>query len=257
MRGGASVRAATSWLERRALRWLPQRLYWSLMERCWRWRSVRQVQSYQAPINPFKVEWVPPDSILRHSNRTYPPWRDRWALFGSVQDGDWDLPSDQWAHPVAFRDRIDMRGFRARHLEGVPWEETGYGRHLCQWIESGEVVRGCSTAQEMLERLRAYDRMYHEFRTSGYRSQSQLVAMGREHRTFRTALENEIGVDIGRTGELLFVDGSHRLSMAKIAHLEKIAVVFYVRHTEWMEYRDRMFSTGDLPDHPDLREWES
>lgn len=45
---------------------------------------------------------------------------------------------------------------------------------------------------------------------------------------------NEILVDVGRDGELLLVDGRHRLSIAKILGLDEIPVVKHVRHEQWV-----------------------
>lgn len=55
----------------------------------------------------------------------------------------------------------------------------------------------------------------------------------------REVMENEILVDIARNGELLFVTGRHRLSLAKILGLDRISVAIAVRHPKWLEHHER------------------
>jgi hypothetical protein len=69
-------------------------------------------------------------------------------------------------------------------------------------------------------------------------------------------MEDEILVDIGREGELLFVTGRHRLSLAKLLDLDRIPIAIVVRHAQWMDRRKRLLKSGDAnsdPVHPDLR----
>lgn len=92
----------------------------------------------------------------------------------------------------------------------------------------------------------------------GLRDSTQVSDDGptvREHRTTRMSLDagverrtgvsrrlpsvmiNEILVDVGRDGELLLVDGRHRLSIVKILGLDEIPVVKHVRHEQWVARR--------------------
>ncbi|ELY51869.1 hypothetical protein C494_02011 [Natronorubrum bangense JCM 10635] len=66
---------------------------------------------------------------------------------------------------------------------------------------------------------------------------------------------DEVTVDVGRNGELLHVDGIHRLTVAKLLDLNEIPVVFLIRHKEWTEYREKLCEGDEpIPDHPDLRD---
>ncbi|OYR41415.1 hypothetical protein [Halorubrum sp. Eb13] len=75
-------------------------------------------------------------------------------------------------------------------------------------------------------------------------------------------MENEIVVDVGRTGELLLVSGKHRYSIARALDLDEIPVTFLVRHAKWMQIRRALVRGADpvptepLDDHPDLRDLE-
>lgn len=73
---------------------------------------------------------------------------------------------------------------------------------------------------------------------------------------------DNIMVDIGRDGQFLFVDGKHRLSIAKILDIDKIPANILVRHKEWQTVREEVAqasSADELNDrtynylqHPDI-----
>ena len=72
-------------------------------------------------------------------------------------------------------------------------------------------------------------------------------------------LLNEIGVDIGRDGELLWhMGGQHRLAIAKVLKVEKVPVQIYRRHTQWERIRRLANEQGtdaipiEYHNHPDI-----
>lgn len=46
-------------------------------------------------------------------------------------------------------------------------------------------------------------------------------------------MKNEILVDIGRNGQVLFVNGIHRFSMVRVLDMESIPVVVVTRHERY------------------------
>lgn len=106
-----------------------------------------------------------------------------------------------------------------------------------------------------MERCRKNDRLFERIQSEGYKSQSEILDDNEHNPGLFPSELDEITVDVGRNGELLLVDGRHRLSIAKILELEEIPVVFLVRHEGWMEYREELCNSGEpIPDHPDLRD---
>ena len=98
------------------------------------------------------------------------------------------------------------------------------------------------------------DEVFEDIKESGYKTQKELIIEDGYDRGYRSCMANEISIDVARDGELLYVDGQHRLAIAKILDLDSIPVVFHVRHKCWMEYRDRCFELGTTPNHPDFKE---
>jgi len=79
--------------------------------------------------------------------------------------------------------------------------------------------------------------------------------------------EAEIGVNIDRDGRYLFNDGTDALAIAKALRLRRVPVKVRVRHRQWMEFRNFMWSLSEgggastrakhlyqNPVHPDLQD---
>lgn len=79
--------------------------------------------------------------------------------------------------------------------------------------------------------------------------------------------EAEIGVNIDRDGRYLFNDGTDALAIAKALRLQRVPVKVRVRHRQWVEFRNFMWSLSEgggastrakhlyqNPVHPDLQD---
>ncbi|WP_331234306.1 hypothetical protein [Natronorarus salvus] len=242
-------------------------LYWRVAPEYHRRAYTRDIDRYDAPLDPFKVESVDPARIARSSLRPYPAWEGKSRLFGTVVGGDWDRPrpdhegiargpNASWGENALFENKLTYRAFEEHFVDGVEWEEIDLIRERLEEARRGkEAWQGCHSPEEILEQCRFFDELYEEIRTSGFKSQRELRDRDPErYESFRHLVAGEVLVDVGRTGELLHVAGDHRTSIAKILGLETIPVGFLVRHSEWMAYRDRLYESGSIPDHPDLRD---
>lgn len=266
--GLAVAQKASRQIARGCLRLLPNELYWEVASRYYRWHVSRDIDAYNVVTDPFRILWIDPDRIVYHSNREYPPWTGRSSpktLCGRVANGDWDIPTSEYYHPPRFEDRSEFKAIRAHFVDGVPWEETAYIRQKIEEVEHGDDSRYGTTRAEILANWRAYDDLYDEIAENGYASQRELVVRGIEPKRFLKAINSEVAVDLSRNGEPLFVDGSHRLSIAKVLGLNKIPVIVYYRHKQWMNVREEIHAADadNLSDrakrlldsdHPDLRD---
>jgi len=73
---------------------------------------------------------------------------------------------------------------------------------------------------------------------------------------------DEISVIIDRDGQLLLVEGRHRLSIAKLLKISKVPIRIVARHKKWMDFRKELilfsknYQKGQLYQplsHPDLQ----
>jgi hypothetical protein len=165
---------------------------------------------------------------------------------GELRDGDWDRPAPRtFAEEPVFRALIEVL------VLGRPWEETRFFARVRDEIEAGGTKFGCSTVDELRAREGHLRRLYHDIREHGYRSQAELGSR-RAH--------DEVRVAIGRDGRLMFVDGRHRLAIARILGVRRIPVRVTLRHPGWEAVREQIRAYAaqrrglvyQVIDHPDL-----
>jgi hypothetical protein len=166
--------------------------------------------------------------------------------------GDWDSLEKRF-------EELDVyQAFQQVCLEGLDWSETVFYQQNLEKIEAGHLRWGCKTKREFDQRCEGLELLFRTIQRNGYKSQRQLMATQGDHDPWMA--ENEVIVSIGRHGDLLFSDGAHRLSIAKLLGLPQIPVLVAVRHTEWVSFRQELLEharqTGSASHepltHPDL-----
>lgn len=218
---------------------------------------------YDDPPDPLAPIRVDPADVERFTGRPFPPYHDHVDQLGTVMDGDWDRRDDAPIADEDYRNRYDLyRAERfsesvffesmAAHFEdGVDWTDTAFVRRCLRLAERGEPSwRSMTSRDEILERCARVDDLYESVKRRGYRSQR---ALG-EPSVLRVT--DEVLVDVGRDGDLLFVNGRHRLAIAKLLDVDEIPVGVLVRHADWMAAREEHARAGRTPTHPDLRDLE-
>ena len=192
-------------------------------------------------VDPLKINLVCADFETR---------RELARMEGEVIGGDWDrassTPFDQLDAFLALRDRLIM---------GEPWEGTAFYKRIVKSIKNGTPKWGCNSEEAFQARLSGLiEPLYHAIRSEGYRTQRELGLDG----------SDEVQVGIQRDGRLIFVDGKHRLSIARLLGLSRIPVHVAVRHERWEAFkqeiheyaktqlRGRIYQTIDHPDLADI-----
>lgn len=195
--------------------------------------------------NLDKIHWVNPGKIKYGiKNPSIHPLKDEpnfQAAVGKVVGGDWDQPQNL----KRFEERTDFCGLYERFIEGKKWEETEYyGREIPKF-QNREVVRNCKDVHEFKKhRLEYLDRLFESIKNEGYKphwelSEEDLWSDG------VGASGSEVGIAIGRDGQLTCVDGRHRLAIAKILDIKEIPAKILVRHPEWVEFKKELLSYTD------------
>jgi len=124
--------------------------------------------------------------------------------------------------------------------------------------------KGVSAAEKKGEKLR---QIRDSIESKGYLTQQEIEndCDSLSHRIWSVPPEhNEIVVNIGRNGELIFDDGKHRFCIAKTIGINQIPVRVLMRHREWQKIREEINSADDLESlsnrakkhlsHPDLED---
>lgn len=227
--------------------------YWRVAPSVYRSQRHLAPNYIDLPIDPFKLVLVDPDRIVRFTGRQYPVWTGRWKHIGAVKKGDWDTrevppinPSHTGQDPSLYlADTVTETplhaGLKRHFVDGVPWNELAFIEELLQQVRTTDssVWQYCSTVSEVRQYCRELDHVYRDMRDRGCLSMRELNVRDERLMTIREVMENEILVDIARDGELLFVTGRHRLSMARILGFDRIPVAIAVRHPKWLERHER------------------
>jgi len=120
----------------------------------------------------------------------------------------------------------------AAHFEdGVPWSKTAFYQEAVAGMAAGKPRHQYIKDLEYFEEnLRAIDKLYERIRVEGFKPQREIA-----REPFWQVVSDSILVDIGRDGELLFVEGRRRLSIAKLLDVDRVPVMIRYRHPEWMD----------------------
>jgi hypothetical protein len=228
-------------------------------------RNWTRSGDFDARPDPFRIVRVDPDDVVYNSDRRFGYVGNKYENCGLVVGGGWDRDLDRFGERTVYPPESTTtihRSFVKRFEEGRDWEEVPYVRKVVQDIgqDSGWEWHGCESREEVMERCRWLDRLFEDIEENGYRSKRELLETDDDTpetnpERFRYA-HDEVVVNVGRDGRLLFVGGHHRLSIAKILDVPEIPVRLFVRHRKWQELRDRVAAGADPPDdlggHPDL-----
>lgn len=202
-------------------------------------RLLNRIYPYKyTEADPYKRIFVDPSTIEYTTGEIFSKRR------GWVVNGEWDTEGD------VYMQRTYPKAIKQRFIEGLSWDET--------------VLADKYDRPKLEERGTAIEQLYQHIRDNGYRSQRQLLEEKPDTAWYGLndamhPLANEIAVDIGRDGELLWnMCGQHRLAIAKILDIDRIPVQVFRRHTDWQEIRDDVRQGNEVPrrvqDHPDLRD---
>lgn len=187
--------------------------------------------------DPYGLLYVNPDRITRISG-LHDKKRRGWVV-----DGEWDETDE------LFQNKPVPTAIKQHFEEGLDWEETVLS---AEYDDPDRFERKCAKIERLHDRIA----------TDGYRSQRELLEIDPEAawsgvNATLSPLTNEVTVDIGRDGEILWnMLGKHRLSIAKVADVEKIPVLVFSRHREWQRIREgnrpHIEESASHQTHPDL-----
>ncbi len=164
--------------------------------------------------DPYVVLYVDPADIT-HISGLHDQKRRGWVI-----GGDWDKNGE------AFDDLPLPRSIRIHYQDNVPWEET-------------PLATKYDDPHSFRQKCEKIEQLHNSIKQDGFRLQRELAddsptEMWERANATIAPFTNEITVDIGRDGELLWnMLGKHRLSIAKALELEEVPVMIYSRHRNW------------------------
>jgi len=218
-------------------------IYWKVAPLYYDWRFSRDLKEYDRSLCAFDLRYVDPNQINRLTPRGKP---SDGVLndIGSVFGGQWDLQSitpDNYSlfYDEKPEDTLLYQAMKSRYQYGNNWENTKFYQIVLNIIDDcGTEWHGCSSVKDLEKKCEYVDQLYEKIRDEGYQTQMELRDIKPsldEPFGYMNAYLMEIAVDITRDGELLLVDGRHRLYLSQILNIDKIPVTIIVRHQKWLE----------------------
>jgi hypothetical protein len=156
-------------------------------------------------------------------------------LVGLIEGGDWDravFPLDD----LTFFDAVDQH-----FNHGVDWDDTEFYREVQSSLDEGKAIFKYRTTDDIPRQRERIETLYESIRRDGYRSQGELAT---------SRPWDEIVVAIDRVGRIMFVDGRHRLAVARALGLEEVPVVVGLRHKDWVSKRAEVAAYVESTGHP-------
>jgi len=200
-----------------------------------KWRSYRHITIQgTSSADPKKLLFVNPNSIDRETTRVFGSTKFNP---GVILGGEWDK------HTVDFSTHYKVKSMVDHFQNNFPWEKTPYFKKKLNTIRATGRWKSYSSQKELYKYFEYLDKLYESIREHGYKNNQQ----------YSSEVPDEIGVNIGRDGDLYFhYNGHHRLCMAQILGIAEVPVVVYARHSKW-EYIRRQIKKSQKIDHQPLQ----
>ena len=130
----------------------------------------------------------------------------------TIMDGNWD----EYNFLSSFKDNLACNAFKSVLRDGGDWKDTKYYDYFSKYVYTND--------DDLKARLEYNEFLYNEIEKEGFKSKVDPKEEEFIHPETPRHLNQEIKVAISRDNELIFVDGNHRLSMAKILNCQEIPV---------------------------------
>lgn len=146
------------------------------------------------------------------------------SLTNVVAGGDWDTPGrrvEEFHVYEAIKAVLFNRTAR--------WEDTEFYRENVERIHAGDHVWNCTSVEQFSHRL--------NYELLDLRDNLRAVGIRRQTEIGGWDPIDDIRLGVARDGKLIFLNGQHRLAMAKLMHAEAIPVQIVMRHQDWHELK--------------------
>ena len=191
----------------------------------YKWESKKIAKVYGDDFDIDKTYWIEPERIKYASLKEF----DLYKYKGKISGGDWDRLEKK------FEDLDVYIAFKERFIEGKSWENSIFYQRVLDRINKGQFLWGCRNKSEWDRRCKSLDLLYQNIKNEGFKSQRDILLDIKKKNPLQA--EDEITVNVGCNGDLLFNDAAHRLSIAKLLGIQKIPIKITVRHPQWQNFR--------------------
>ena len=182
----------------------------------------------------------------------------KWNRSMRILDGDWDLTKNPYNELLSHQMTKDV------FKEGKRWDETEAYYLLPENFKNGKKTWTFENEEARDKWFVLAEQLYKSIIKYGYKSQQELYSFKNRLAPKKwSPIIDEVTAAIDRNGQFLFINGRHRLSIAKVLDIPEIPVVVLIRHKKWLEFRKELieFSKSSPQGkvnfnftHPDLQD---
>jgi len=202
-----------------------------------------------------KIHFVSPKRFQFHlSNNLFFKWSNSMRIL----DGDWDFTK------ISYEELISYQTIKEIFKEGKRWDETELYYILPDKIKNGKKIWTFKNEKARDKWFDITEQLYKRIRDYGYKSQQELYSFKNRLVPKKwVPVFDEITAAIDRDGQFLFINGKHRLAIAKVLDIPEIPVVVLIRHKKWLEFRKELIEFSKKSPqkklnfsftHPDLQD---
>ena len=182
----------------------------------------------------------------------------KWRNSSRILDGDWDLTKK------LYEDLVSYQTIKGLFLGGKRWDETELYHILPDRLQNGKKKWTFKNEKERDSWFNQTEKLYKLIRKYGFKSQQELYSFIDRLTPIKwTPIIDEIAAAIDRDGQLLFINGKHRLAIAKVLDIPEIPIVVLLRHKKWLKFRKELIELSKKSPqkklnfcftHPDLKD---
>ncbi len=185
---------------------------------------------------------ISPSRIVRRSKEFKPQEQTQ------VMPGDWDTWNHTFEGSVIFYSSFKQLFESSMVISN--WQKTAYYKYILKNMKDNPRW-GCDTVEKIDARCKKLEEIFIDIRDNGWKDDNPI---------------DRVGINLDRNGGILFNNGRHRLTFAKILGIKEIPVNINVQHTEWKIFKDSFIfpyykSRGriyaPIINHPDLEHLKS
>lgn len=171
----------------------------------------------------------------------------KWSNSMRILDGDWDFTKKP------YEELISYQTINYVFKEGKRWDETKLYYILPDKIKNGKKTWTFKNEKARDKWFALTEQLYKRIRKYGYKSQQELYSFKNRLAPKKwTPIIDEINAAIDRDGQFLFINGKHRLAIAKVLDIPEIPVVVLIRHKKWLEFRKELIEFSKKAPHKKL-----
>lgn len=195
-----------------------------------------KIFGYKYLNHPFKVVWIKQSDIKKMytAHKSFPSTRHLSSkqlvkISGVIKSGDWDL------HTKNILNLPTLDVYYDRFVKNLEWEDTSIATRIEERIKNAGQARGCKTFEEYKQKhLNRWDELYRDILNQGFKI------------NWKEIPPDQIQVAVNRYGELIFLDGRNRYSIATILKISYIPVIITVVHQEFYENLQKRLNTTKI-----------